>query len=459
MADPSGRAGEPVPAVRRPEADRCAGRRAADVPRPDVPRHVSRPGRSAAMTARTEERPLRYVDGIALRPHAAGLDVVGGPRTARLTGAGEPTTTRLRIVELIRTGLPLPDVAERLGLPVDAVRAHVALLVRVGALTGAPPRRDAPPQMVRFLERSLGPAAAAAALDRLAAARVHLAGDERLCRAVAGRIRACGVRTVDAPATAPALVIRCAAPTPGDDPRADAPTPGDDLLADAPTLFLSTDADGAAVGPLCNVPGGRCPSCLPSPGQGPDPDQWPDPGQGADLNVDPTAGRLAVAHAVAEAVRHLARTGHCRTTGGVMRIGPDGRDISYEPVARDPACPRCGLPGAALPGAAVAAYRSLQAADVPLKANWSYPRAPLDASDADSTIKVLPVPGGRVGFGDRPDADRAVRIVARTLTTRHGRVPSVGGASLLNVFLCGRTGTGPSLYCLDQRHGTIRPVP
>jgi hypothetical protein len=379
---------------------------------------------------------LRYVEGIGLRPHGGGLDVVGGGRTARLKGSPRRTATTLRIVELIRAGAAPPEIAERLGEPVEAVRARVASLGRVGALTEVPaPPPDAPPQLARFLERTLGPEHAAVALDRLARATVHVAGDGELAGAVAELLHGCGVRTVDA-ATAgaqpPALVVACGPPVP----------------RTSPTLLLSATADAVVVGPLCQVPGGRCAACLPG---------W------AAGRADPVARRVGAAYAVAEAVRYLARTGYCRTAGGVTRVGAGGRDMGYEPVARDPACPYCGLSGAALPGVAAAAYRSLQSVDVPLRPNWEYPLAPLDSSDADSTIKVLPVPGGRADFRDRPDADRAIGIVTRVLATgpraASGRVPSVGGANLLNVFLCGATGAGLRLYSLDRRRGTLRPVP
>jgi hypothetical protein len=179
--------------------------------------------------------------------------------------------------------------------------------------------------------------------------------------------------------------------------------------------------------------------------------------------ADPTSARVGIANAVSEAVRYLSRTGHCRTSGGVVRIGDRGKDLSYEPVARDVSCTRCGLSGATLLDGSVRAYRSFQAADVPIKANWSRPINPLDVPGIDSTIKVLPIPGRKAGFQDRPDADRALGIVASVLAigsgTRRDRVPSVGGANLLNVFVCGADDTGARLHSLDRRRGSFRPVP
>ncbi|GAB3836453.1 hypothetical protein GCM10029963_77130 [Micromonospora andamanensis] len=73
----------------------------------------------------------RYVEGLGLRPHAAGIDVVGGPATLRLK---RPTRQAeiLGVVDLIRSGHSLDEAAVILGQPVEAIDAWVAPLVRTG---------------------------------------------------------------------------------------------------------------------------------------------------------------------------------------------------------------------------------------------------------------------------------------------------------------------------------------
>src|ERR1044072_4582401 len=119
----------------------------------------------------------RFGDGFGFRPHADGLDVLGGRRTARLKGAQRGDLT-LRVAGLIRSGRAVAEIAELLQVSTADVQARVAALGRVGAVTDL----DLPPgpaQMVRFYERTLGVDAAAAAVRRLAVATVRLVGDAR----------------------------------------------------------------------------------------------------------------------------------------------------------------------------------------------------------------------------------------------------------------------------------------
>jgi hypothetical protein len=374
---------------------------------------------------------LRYVEGLGMRPRAGGLEVIGGKQTIRLRSP-DPAAT-LRTVELLRAGHPPDDVAVRLGLPVDTVRGQVASLARLGVLTDAAP----PPgkrQLVRYLERTLGAETAAGALDRLARATVHIDGDAPARRLITDQLEACGVATTESGGS---LAISCRPPSPTASPGG---------AAARPTLFVTMDGDSALVGPLCDVPGGRCHHCLRLPGR-----------PSALTGVDSTATRVAVALAVGEAVRYLAGTGYCRTSAGAIRVRGDCRDQSFEPVARDARCRWCGWPELDLTGDAVAAYRSFQAADVPLKQNWSAPLLPVRAPHADGTITFHPLPAAGTAH------DRALGIVAGVLGARgrrrRDRVPSIGGARFLNVFAAGLTEDGASCHYLDQHRVSIRPLP
>jgi hypothetical protein len=393
------------------------------------------------MTAAGQDRALRYVEGFGLRPRAAGLDVVGGKRTVRLKGADVSAAT-LRVVDLLRAGHPLDSVAERLDLPVDAVRARIAPLVCLGVLTYATePHVNAPAQMVRFFERTIGVDAAAIALDRLARATVQIDADEQVRRMMGERLRACGVGTLAGTADLPWLVICCD------------PVPPSVLCAasagDVPTLYVALGPNQARVGPLCDVPGGRCRRCLDMPGQ-------PSP-EGV---ADPVSVRLGVALAVSETVLFLSGTGYCRTSGGAVWISEHGRQQGFQPLVRDPGCAWCGLPGVSLADTSIHGYRSLQAADVPLKPNWSRPIQPVEVPDADSTIRVLAMPAGQPATRNRLEHGGALDVVCAVFAPRsRHRLPSVGGARLLNVFVCGATEDTSVACYLDRRSGSIRPFP
>lgn len=399
------------------------------------------------MTATAEEPVLRYVEGYGLRPHATGLDVVGGKRTARLKVRDpEKQALTLRIIELLRTGHSPEEAAERLRIPTETVRARLAPLFRLNVLTYAE-APTGPPQMARFLERSFGTETATDALRRLAAATVHLDGDAEACRFMADLLRRSGVGTalVGAPidGDAPALVIRCLLSS-GSSPC------GEDA-ADLPTLYVSLAEDRALIGPLCDVRGGQCRHCV----------KVPEPSAPTG-EADRTSVQVGLAIAVGEAVRMLSGTGYCRTTGGVLRVSGRGKEQSFETLSRDPRCVRCGLPGIA--DDSIPAYRSFQAADVPLKANWSYPLTPLEPSlHTDSTIKLVPWPEQETLAPDGPGLAGALKLIGEVFAAAHGRprnrVPSVGGTGLLNVFVCGMSGDNAFVYYLDRRHGSIRALP
>jgi len=404
------------------------------------------------MTVTGEERVLRYVEGYGLRPHADGLDVVGGRRTARLK-VKDPRkqALTLRLVELLRSGHSLEEAAARLQVPIETARARTAPLIRLKVLTYAEPPAASPPQMARFLERTLGIEAAAAALDRLAASTVLLDGDDHTCELMAGQLRHCGVGTVANPAAgmpvaddagAPVLWIRCGP----------SPSRAEEAESDRPMLFVTLGPDAALVGPLCDVPGGLCRHCVDLPEVG--------PATGA---ADVVSAQAGAAIAVGEAVRLLSGTGYCRTSGGVLRVRNRGREQSFERLVRDAGCPRCGLPGVT-DGASIQAYRTFQAADVPLKQNWSRPLGPLEPlRTVDSTIKMVPWPDDETRALDGPGLDDALTLIAKVFAPapvdRRKPIPSVGGTGVLNVFVCGTSGDRVLLNYLDRRHGVVRALP
>ncbi|TDP92906.1 hypothetical protein [Labedaea rhizosphaerae] len=387
----------------------------------------------------TRVRTQRFVEGFGFLPHADGLDVLGGRRTARLKGVQRGELT-LRVAGLIRSGHAVAEIATVLGVSTEDVEARVAALRRVGAVTDL----DVPPgpaQMVRFFERTLGVDAAASAVLRLAQATVRLVGEVGLCAALADQFARAGVQVVtdDAGPEPPTLVISCGRSRPE---------------TDRPTLLLDRDGAEFVVGPLCNVPGGRCTHCAPV-SSGPAGDE-------------PLLERFAVAQTVAEAVRFLARTGHCRTSTGALRIGERGRAMRFEPVVRDATCSHCGLGaglgtglGTGLTSEQARAYEAFQGADLPLKGNWSYPITPIHLPRADSTVKVVPMPLDDAILRDRPDLQQLLATVTKALAAKSGRaaVPSIGGCRLLTVFVGGITEHGPFLHLIDRRNGVPRPLP
>ncbi|MFC7548667.1 hypothetical protein [Plantactinospora sp. GCM10030261] len=386
-------------------------------------------------------RKHRYVDGLGLRAHAAGLDVIGGPVTVRLSRPPALAET-LAVVELIRGGHSLDEAAAILDQPAETIEGWVAPLVRLGVLTlAASPNTAAPRQMARYLERTLGVRAAATALHRLATATICLRGDLGFRRAMGGLLRDCGIATVgDLPPepTGDVMLVHGSA-TP----------PQNDTAGTVPTLFVTPTADGMRVGPLCNVPGGRCSHCC-----RPSTDDSRSP---AAVNDTPSFG-VGLAVAAGEVVRWLAGTGYCRTSGGAVDVKGGGSDQTFTAVLRDPACVHCGIRETLSPDA-VQTYQSLQTTDVPLKANWSRPIRALRASTANSTITVYPVPPLDVRPPERTGAFGVVADLFAPRSTAHNPLLSVAGANLLNVFLCHRDGNGAHAYLLDRRRGAVRPIP
>lgn len=407
------------------------------------------------MTTVYQEHSLRYVEGVGLRPYDTGLDVVGGKRTVRLKGQDKSTTT-LRLVHLLRKGHSLGDAAAQLDLPIDTVEARVALLVRLGVLTDAADRAvGAPPQIVRFLERTLGVDAAAAALDRLARSTVYVGGDGHVRRTMAEQLRDCGVGTIGDLAEMIDHVGETAAGTTESpvlviDFRSSAPdSPGGAPRVDMPTLLVTAGPVDAVVGPLSNTPGGRCRNCQDM------------SGLLSSGIADPTSGQVAIAIAVAEAVRFLSGTGYCRTTGGAIRIHGRGKSQSFVPIARDAHCAWCGFDDVTLPVDSIQAYESFQVADVPLKPNWTRPLIPVDVP-ANASIRVLELPA-REFDEDRLRRSGAFKVIADVFAPgsehRRGHMPSVGGARLLNVFVGGVTEGKEFVYHLDWPGGAIHALP
>jgi hypothetical protein len=356
---------------------------------------------------------LRVVEGFGLRPRAGRLDVLGGRRTARLSAPAASAATTLRLLDLLRAGHSTTAAAAHLGVPVAAVDAQVVPLLRIGVLTEADRPTGAPEPMVRYLERTLGCGPAAAALDRLATAVVRIDGDPAAAAVVEELLAASGTgSTSDGPLS---LVIRCNSREP----------------SDLPTLYVQVTEKEAIVGPLCNVPGGRCGHCS-VPGDVP-----------AGLAVD----GVGLAVAAGEAVRFLSGTGYCRTTTGVLRIGDRGRVHSFEPVTREPDCPVCGVPGAD-----AEAYRSLQLADVPLLADLHW-------STVDDSIAYLATPGNETSKAEEPTLRAVAAVFGALPAARRSRIPAVGGAILLNAYAVGSGEDGTFCRHLDPRLRRTTPLP
>ncbi|MFD1082716.1 hypothetical protein [Micromonospora andamanensis] len=385
----------------------------------------------------------RYVEGLGLRPHAAGIDVVGGPATLRLK---RPTRQAeiLGVVDLIRSGHSLDEAAVILGQPVEAIDAWVAPLVRTGVLThAAPTNTGASRQMVRYLERTLGVQAAATALHRLAEATVCLHGDAGFRRAMAALLKDCGVTTLDdlPPDVSGRVLLVRGGPTP----------PDDGVGSVVPTLFVTPTSNGMLVGPLCNVPGGRCSHCC-------RPCRAGDIESSAGVS-DAASFEVGLAVAAGEVVRWLAGMGYCRTSGGAIEVRGGGTDQTFKAIFRDPTCTQCGIPDG-LPADAVGAYQTLQTVDVPVKENWSPPLRAVQASSANSTINVYSVPSLTLRIPERTGAFGVVTDVFAPLSVARSGWLSVAGADLLNVFLCHRDDSGAyAAYLLDRRRGMVRPIP
>jgi hypothetical protein len=396
----------------------------------------------------------RMVPGVRLAPAEDGYVVEGGPRRDRFAGH-LVTDIFPRLLPLLDGTRPDEGLAALLGQPGGQITRILNALADSGAveLRDAPPGPDEhlEPAMRMFLRRSLPPSRGDGVWRRLGTATALVTGDGQVPDLIAALLRTSGVGSVRRTPRRPgsprepryALTIDVTSPD-HDDPAAGR-QPG-------PRLPVRVGQTEILVGPLLDMPGGRCGTCCTGPG--------PD-GDGSRLGAG--AAGVAAGLAAGVAVRYLGGYGTSQAWQGAIRVGAD-LSPSLVPRQRQPGCSSCGRPDVR-PSARAAAEddRDLMA-EIPPRGGDFAPM-PVGNGPGPPSRRYLTGqrldprnPGRELVAGRAPDRDawrtlswileRAVgtsrRIADRGDAAARLWSPSVGGVGPLHAYLMHQPPGGPA---------------
>jgi len=303
----------------------------------------------------------RMVPGIVLVSSQDGYVVEGGPRRDLLTG-------RL-VLDIVPALLPLldgaralDDIAAVLGRPADEIARIVRALAESGVveILDAPPSAGGgPPSALRtYLQRSSPVGRGEIIYRRLRAASALVTGEGQIPDLIAALLTRSGVGAVarlparaggsgGAPDRAvPDLTIEVAAADAGDGQV----TAG---AAASPLLPVRLGSAEVTVGPLLDVPGGRCRVCCTAAGS---------PDTQIAACPDGAAAGVAAGVAAGAALRYLGSYETTWVWNGTIGVRTDNGQQQQQPVPRRPGCSACGRPGLRLSGSALAEFDRDQAA-------------------------------------------------------------------------------------------------
>jgi hypothetical protein len=396
----------------------------------------------------------RIVPGVLLTPAEDGYVVEGGPRRDRFAGH-LVTEVFPRLLPLLDGTRPDEVLAAALGQPGGQITRILDALAASGAveLRDAPsgPGDDSEPVMRTFLRRSIPHSRGDTVWRRLGAATALVTGNGQVPDLIAALLRGSGVGSVHRRPERPgspyqpryALTIDVTSGNRHD------PATGRQL---GPRLPVQVGQAEILVGPLLDMPGGRCGACCAGPG----------PARGGGwLGV----GAVGVAASVAAgaAVRYLGGYGTSWAWQGAIRIGAELRpSLVLRP--RQPGCSSCGRPGIRLSARAAAEHDRDQAAEIPPRGGDFAPRSAGDGPGATSRRHLT----GQHLNPRNPDRELVVglapgRCAWSTLswileravgTSRRGTgrgnaavrlwSPSVGGVGPLHAYLMHEPPGGPA---------------
>ena len=297
----------------------------------------------------------RIVPGVLLAPAEGGYVVEGGPRRDRFAGH---LVTELfpRLLPLLDGTRPDEGLAAALGQPGGQINRILNALAASGAVEfrDEPPGAgdDPEPAMRVFLRRSIPHSRGDIIWRRLGAATALVTGNGQVPDLIAALLHSSGVGSVHRRPGLPGSPCepRYALTIDVTSGNRDGPAAGGRLGARLPVQVGRAEI---LVGPLLDMPGGRCGACCAGPG----------PARGGSP-LDGGAAGVAAGVAAGAAVRYLGGYGTSWAWQGAIRIGAE---LSPSPVPRprQPGCPSCGRPGIRLSEREAAEHDRDQAAETP----------------------------------------------------------------------------------------------
>jgi hypothetical protein len=302
----------------------------------------------------------RMVPGIILVSSQDGYVVEGGPSRDLFTG---PVVLDLvpRLLPLLDGARAVAEIAAVLGRPADEIAAVVRALARSGVVEvlDAPPGIvDDPPSPLRgYLRRSIPGGRGEIIYRRLQAASALVTGEGQIPDRIADLLARSGVGAVARRSASagwgagngasPDLVIEVV--------RADQDHGQVANGAAAPPLLPVRLGDPEiTVGPLVDVPGGRCRGCCMAAGS-----------THAGIVADPDRATASAVAGVAAgaALRYLGGYGTTWIWSAAIAVRTDNGQQRQQPVPRRPGCAACGRPGLRLSGTALTEFDDDQAAE------------------------------------------------------------------------------------------------